>query len=210
MMGREQRSFSRISGIRSPSLIVIATEGYVTETQYFDGLRIHCRDVRQSNVKVQVLRREEPGNSSPRHVIDELNKYRQDIGITKGDELWMVIDKDRWSDRTLAELAQECGQKQYMLALSNPCFEIWLILHHTDLDQYNREQIELFKCNNNELKTELRRLLGSYNPSKINIDVFLPSIEQAVERAENCDHDKTARWPNSVGTRVYRIVKKLL
>jgi hypothetical protein len=38
-MGRERRDFVRRSGVRDARLFVIATEGYVSEPKYFNGLK---------------------------------------------------------------------------------------------------------------------------------------------------------------------------
>jgi hypothetical protein len=53
-MPRERRDFNRISGIRNPSLIVIASEGAATEQQYFKGLKEKC-DHSSSNIHIKVL-----------------------------------------------------------------------------------------------------------------------------------------------------------
>lgn len=44
-MGRERSHFSRISGVKDPSLIVIATEGQKDEQQYFEAVRTKCESL---------------------------------------------------------------------------------------------------------------------------------------------------------------------
>ena len=209
-MPREKGRFSRISGVRDPSLIVIACEGDKTEVQYFQGVQSKLGN---SRLKIETLKRADPSKSAPKHVLEELDNYRRQNGLGANDELCMVIDRDcrSWDDRTLATIAQICDQKQYLLALSNPAFEFWLLLHHASLNDYDAaEQTSLQANHNGHLKKELRRLLGSFNPSNPNIDDFWPQTAIAIERADELDTDKIARWPNGLGTRVYRILQKVL
>ncbi|WP_422451131.1 MULTISPECIES: RloB domain-containing protein [unclassified Endozoicomonas] len=51
------------------------------------------------------------------------------------DELCLVIDRDQqaWEEKAISEIAKACDQKQYLLALSNPAFDLWLLLHHLDV-----------------------------------------------------------------------------
>jgi RloB-like protein len=121
-----KREFKRKSGFRDAKLIVIATEGVQTEHVYFEGVR---QKYQRPNLHIELLKRTDAGHSSPKHVITELNVFKKEYHLVKGDELWMVIDKDRWLDEHLSEVTQECSQKNYYCAVSVPCFEIWILLH---------------------------------------------------------------------------------
>ena len=67
-------------------------------------------------------------------MIKRLDEYieKKDFALEKDDELWVMIDVDRWNKSTLQEIAKEARQKGYRLAISNPCFELWLLLHFRD------------------------------------------------------------------------------
>lgn len=99
-MGRERRNFNRVSGIKNPALIVIATEGRKTEQQYFCAVAAKC-DVIASRLKIEVIPPDDhdrdPSHSSPRHVLQQLSKYRQKYGLNAHDELCMIIDRDAQS-----------------------------------------------------------------------------------------------------------------
>ena len=211
-MPREKRDYVRISGIRNPSLIVIATEGEKTEQQYFEGVQGKCKEV-ASKIKLKILDPREGGNSAPKHVLDQLNQYKKEFGLNVHDELCMVIDRDKqaWTVAELSKVAKQCAQKQYLLALSNPCFEIWLILHLKDLDTYSDDEKEkLFENKNQYLKNELRDLLAGFNSSKLKFDDFWPHISIAIQRAEVLDTVPQDRWPNGLGSRVYLLMKKIM
>ena len=119
---RKKRPLDRnIDHRADTSLIVIATEGEKTEKQYFETFKY-----RRVQVKVEAT---EKGKSSPAHVLERLDAYVKEFVIGDGDELWLAIDVDRWEKRMLAEVTREAVQKGFSLAVSNPCFELWLLLH---------------------------------------------------------------------------------
>jgi len=209
---REFKPRRRKSANRDASLIIIATEGTKTETQYFTTL---AHEVNRSDIRVHVIDRE-PGECSPGHVIRALDGFRNEFKLRSGDELWMVIDRDQWPLISLVDVASKCAQKGYHLAVSNPAFEVWLLLHVADLKQYSRD--ELAELEENErmsrtrprLEQELVRFLGAYNKSGLNMQDFLPGVENAVQLARAMDTHPEERWPRSLGTRVYQLVERIL
>jgi hypothetical protein len=204
-MGFIKRDFKRRSGFRDAKLIVIATEGQKTETQYFEDFKDHYQSKR---IHVEVLRRNSSA-SSPRHVLSELAKFKSEYKLTGDDELWMVIDLDQWTEAHLSEVASHCIQKSFHLAVSNPCFEVWLLLHVKDPAEYASGELTVF-CNKTDLIKELRRILGSYNSANIDSKRFLPHVPEAIERARLLDSTPDTRWPTACGTRVYLLAEKIL
>lgn len=213
-MPRKFKPRSRLSGVRDAKLIVIASEGVKTEKQYFEGLASRYIN---SRVKVYVLEREDVMASSPERVIRELDSFEDEYpNLESDDEFWLVIDVDRWGDAKLAEIAQKCQQKNYNLAVSNPCFELWLLLHLRSLDEYSQETLNEFLENprigreRKRLGMELLKILGKYNKSNLNVDQFLPFVKQAIQRARELDTCPSDRWPNDLGSRVYLLAEKII
>ncbi|MEK7433688.1 MAG: RloB family protein [Cyanobacteriota bacterium] len=201
-MDRKKRPLNRLTNVRDSKLYVIATEGSKTEKVYLDALSKHYRN---SKIHIKILERLDPHNSSPNHVIEELNKFKKEYKLDSHDELWMLIDLDRW--HRLFDIAQKCVQKNFNLAVSNPCFEIWLLLHISDLTNYNKNDLEKSK---GYCEKELRNLLGSYNKSNPDLNHFLPNIKDAINRAKQLDVNLQDRWPISFGSRVYKLVEKII
>lgn len=201
----------RQSGIRNPKLIIIATEGKCTEKQYFEELRFRNG---KPNIHVEILPTHDT-DSSPKHVLERLDEFKKQYKFSNGlDELWMVIDVDSWGDVKIAEIAQLCQQKRYNLAVSNPCFEAWLLLHFQSIEEYPIEEQRTLLHNKREgartaLEKELLRICGEYNKSNLNMDYFIPNIRDAIERSRILD-DNNSRWPQSFGTRVYLLVEKII
>jgi hypothetical protein len=86
-----------IPHLRDAHLIVIATEGGHTEEQYFDIFE-------SKKVQIKVLPTED-GYSAPKHVLQRLANYKKEYQIGKDDQLWLMIDRDRWNESQLSEEA---------------------------------------------------------------------------------------------------------
>jgi len=203
-----------LSGSRSLSrLIIIATEGTHTEKKYFEDMVTQY--YHNPRVHVQVLERLTSA-SSPEHVLKVLNSFEKEYLLGKDDELWMVIDLDRWHNRELGSVAAQCKQKDYRLAVSNPCFELWLLLHVKSPDDYTDVELQELAENKHvsekrtRLERELLDKLGSYNKSNPDTSKFLPFVDIAIERARALDPHPEHRWPNGLGTRVYLLAETII
>lgn len=191
---RQKRPLDRtVEHERDTNIIVVATEGAKTEKLYFEIFK---------NRKVQIFVIPNiQHKSSPKHIKDNLDSYVQEYQIGDGDQLWLAIDVDRWTQQELSTICQECIQKGYHLAISNPCFELWLLYHFQDVDKsYN-------SCN--DVKDDLKPLLDDAEGSDYE-ELFHDLAADAVERARADDNDLTQRWPHPQGTRVYQIIEQVV
>ena len=215
-MPRERKEFVRASFIRDVQrLFVIASEGQKTEVKYFEEFR-SPRYYNNQLIYLEVIKRL-TSQSSPSNIIKQLNKFKLEFRLREGDSLWMIIDRDKqsWSSREIADVARLCVQKKYGFALTNPCFELWLLLHRKDLNDYSDiERQELLSNrksgNRTKLELELLSICGSYNKSNLKVDDYLPFINDAIERAEALVQNQRERWPSGLGSHVFKLVKQLL
>ena len=181
---------------RDARLFIIATEGANTEKQYFEMFG-------NSRIKVEVLATGSDNKSAPKYVLDRLDSFKEQFDLHEDDMLWLVIDVDRWNKGgQLSQVCREAKQKKYQLAVSKPCFEVWLYLHFGDLDPEDKT------CDHFEIR--LRKILGSYNRSNLDLSQYEPYLAAAVERAKILHPDLQQNWPPTIGTHVYRLVEVLL
>jgi hypothetical protein len=214
-MGRIKRNFKRPENKRSAKLIVIATEGRKTERIYFEGL---AENFDSTKIHVEIIEKLDD-NSSPDVVLKQLNEFAEEYNLDDDDELWMVIDRDfkSWEIDMIKSVAQICHQKKgYYLALSNPAFELWLLLHLVDCTTLTAKQKEdLFKNakvsrGKTYSKKMMADLLGGFNEAKYDASKFIPNVEVAITNAIKLDINPRTRWPNYLGTRVYRLVQNII
>ncbi len=191
---RKRRSFQRPLGERRyRKMFVISAEGSKTEPQYFGMFNSN-----QTVIHVNCLKT--TTKSSPKQVLKRLTKYLRREGLRKGDEAWLVVDRDQWLEEQLAELCRWSKHKDnYGFALSNPNFEYWILLHFEDGDGVTTSRHCLER---------LQRHLPGYN-KEIDVRKIKPGISDAIRRAEHREQESCDDWPQLAGSTVYRLVKKL-
>ncbi|MDD6003034.1 MAG: RloB family protein [Bacteroidales bacterium] len=207
----------RQEAFRDARLIVIATEGKDTERIYFKAL---AKEYTNPRVHVHILERSETeqNNSSPEHVLKQLNDYKEQYALEADDELWLVIDKDRWTEAMLSRVATECTQDDYMhMALSNPCIELWLLLHLVDAASLSPAEQQQWLENRRKsksadpyLKMRLRQEMGSYHEAAYDAQMLIAHVDKAIKRAKALDKNPSDRWPQSLGTRVYLLAESVM
>lgn len=217
MRNRNSLIRERREAFRDARLIVIASEGKDTERIYFKAL---AKEYTNPRVHVHILKRseDEKNNSSPEHVLEQLNEYKCQYELEADDELWLVTDKDHWTEAMLSRVATECMQDVSMhMALSNPCFELWLLLHLVDVASLTPEEQKLWmenrrksKSSNPYLKVLLRQKMGSYHESAYDVLTLIEHVEVAIERARLLDKNPADRWPQTLGTRVYLLAESVM
>lgn len=209
---RKRKDFVRLEGVRSARLVVIAGEGRYTESIYFNAVK---NELRAPNVHVEVLDRNSD-ESSPESVHRQVADFMRQYNIEDDDELWLVIDRDRWQERMLSQVAQLCAQNSHLhFCMSNPCFELWLLLHLEDVEQYDDETKNALLQNKKNksgvtwLKKRMKDLLGSYAGSKYDALGLIPYAPVAIDRARGLDSNPQDRWPQSIGSRVYLLMESI-
>lgn len=217
MRSRNSLMRERQEAFRDARLIVIATEGKDTERIYFKAL---AKEYTNPRVHVHILERSETeqNNSSPEHVLKQLNDYKEQYALEADDELWLVIDKDRWTEAMLSRVATECTQDDYMhMALSNPCIELWLLLHLVDAASLSPAEQQQWLENRRKsksadpyLKMRLRQEMGSYHEAAYDAQMLIAHVDKAIKRAKALDNNPSDRWPQSLGTRVYLLAESVM
>jgi hypothetical protein len=177
---------------------IVATEGECTERIYFEAFRDQNY---RKNIFIQILATKD-GNSSPEQVLARLQKFAREQAFDPNrDECWLVVDYDSWGDAKLDAVYAECEEYGYKLAVTNPCFELWLNFHQKNPKSPKR-------CS--DCIAELQKLLGDYEKHNFDVGKLLPSIQHAIKTASHLDAEPTEPYPKQTGSRVYLLVEKLI
>ena len=187
----------RHSNFRDPErlLIVISTEGEKTEKQYFERFKTET---------ITALVLETPhGESSPLQVKQRLLSFLTLHPHLPSKSAWLVMDTDRHASHLPAILA-EAKQVGFQVAISNPCFELWLWLHHFEVD------LTLTTCR--QLKRALDAINGfdfhSWNPAGNN--QHREQVRTAIQRANQLTGTDTLPIPHFPGTNIASLAQQLL
>jgi len=197
-------------------IIVLAFEGNNTERLYFRTLKKDAR-FNKEHIHLHLLTRDSDNTkSAPNHVFNQLKiEAKDEYNFNETDELWMIIDRHRW--KNIPEIIELCKTEGNMfVAGSNPCFEIWLLLHIKNYDEITEEErTELLK--NRKISNEKRYIdkyiadiLGDgYNKNNPRPERFLSHIKFAIQQAETLDADKED-FPSNLGSHIYKIAQKFI
>lgn len=192
---------------RQDALFVVATEDTFAAKQYFDALSFE-------RSFVWVVETPPHEGASPSQVLDRLvsavNSLMPELRAQYGDSihLWLVPDTDHYIKGTHAhatsKAVREARHRGIRVAFSNPCFEIWLLLHVEDVGGN-----QFATCA--EVIARLRRALGAYDKTSICAERFAREPRAlAVQRARALDAGAEADWwPTRTGTHVYRLIEAL-
>jgi len=203
-IGRAQRQ------LRDDRVFVVATDDTYAPHQYFEHLPM-------PRVKVIVLPTpKDTGLSSPGHVVERLREAfhiaRQRRQVQQGDEFWVFLDTDHYiRDQHLPgmlDALSRARQSGFEIAVSNPCFELWLLLHHEDVAVGSMFTAAA------EVENRLRACLGSYNKALIVAGQFpMARVPDAIRRArvlETSPDMPEGLWPQKAGSRIYRLLERTL
>ena len=202
-MGRKRsRTGTGKSRNRKPrKRIFIAAEG-VTEYLYFRAIKQKLRagyvDVLKSTSK-----------TSPKQVAKRIKAYKPIKGdVRREDERWAVIDKEK---HNLSEEVPRELRKRLCFADSNPCFEMWLILHCKPLNRFRglEGRAEVGGCDK-VIELLKRQVEPNYDKTSYDVSCYVKRCENAIENSKLSDKQRHELWINFVGSRVYKLVESII
>ncbi|MEZ4888515.1 MAG: RloB family protein [Chitinophagales bacterium] len=194
-MPKKKRGYKKGEQHKDARLFVIVAEGE-REDAYFKWF--HEKNLR---ISVEIVMREE-NKSAPKHFLERLDKYIDSTGWREkdGDLVWFVLDVDRWERKEIEDLRIHCEQKNnWNIAISNPCFEVWVIFHL-------QKEIE----DKGEMPKDLKHLIPQLIQGGFNLENICPLIETATENAKNADANSAHHFPYRMKTKVYQLAEQML
>lgn len=188
---------------------MIAAEGEVTERDYFIGMG---KEIHNSRIRFKFLEKDKFDSGCPVRVVGQIDKFRKARDTVKGDQFWVVVDADGPHGWKLADAEKLCKEKNINLAISNPCFEIWILFHFL-MDVVNLSEESKIKILKNG-KKECRRLINKHatvasHVSPFDFEVLWPLIDEATKIAKVMDCNSGTRLPVPVGSRVHNLIDNI-
>lgn len=178
--------------------IQLFVEGAKTEPQY---LRAWQRQFRSSVVLIIDPMAGRPPYQLVEAAISSKAKAEQDQRRGRGvapDSYWCVVDTD--DHPRLKEAVTLANAHGVQMAVSNPCFELWLLLHYVDQRKWQHRH---------EVQHELKSLTGIEKTlSESHLVHLLSTFPTARSRATALDrmHDRNGSSDRNPSTGVWRLV----
>lgn len=207
-MMRKKRGYKRETPqelVKDYKLFAIDCEGQKREPEYFKVFRYFSQKIAVDVIE-DIVRDEEAltinaQKSSPLWVLDRAMRYIEKEGLSKEDDLWFVMDTDRWSIEQLREIAKYCETyPNWHIVLSNPCFEVWLYFHK----QQNIDKSKSISC------AEFKYEISTFEKAGYHPLTFISSLPEAIANAKAADSDTEHFLPNFKVTKVYQLGEAIL
>ncbi len=210
--GKAWRRRGRKSAPRTmaPERHLVVCEGTRTEPIYFEDMRDSLAPEFRDRVHVVV-------KGTGLHTRDLLDYAVSECSRSRNgyDHVWVAYDKDEFPADEFDEVARECsrihlGDATFHAMWSNPCFEVWLLLHfgYTTSEMFARRCID-------RVGEECRRRLGvDYEKNRSIYAQIAPMMGGACEGSRRLIawHEGQGKGSPSAmnpGTAVHEIVESL-
>lgn len=205
-------------------IIIIACEGCNTEPDYFETIKSKLPDQISSLLEVAIVPKPTRA-SEPEDVLNNLEDFVEKYDYQQDhDSLWIVCDREKVEDRKhgskgLLKILPICDQEGYKLALTNPLFELWLLMHITDISTYNvndlfiNDYINPASKNRRFIDKELSNILeGGYNKKSGNFNTSIVSknnIKRALEQETLFENNRDLIVDN-LGSNIGDLIRDIL
>lgn len=164
----------RVATLSPRRTFLIFCEGERTEPEYLNALKLlrSVRDVAAVELRVQ----SRSGGSDPRSLVSmAMSAHSRAIEEeAEIDEFWCVFDVE-WprNHPGLREAIAQAERNGIQVAVSNPCFELWLILHFQDYTAWL----------DSRSASKIRSELDGSSDKGIDKNRYMPLIFDATRRA---------------------------
>lgn len=170
----------------------------------------------------------------PNQLYDALYKYKEDhqdeFFFEDQDEFWIVCDVDKnfsqeqspMRGKTYREALdltiKRCETSNFRYAISNPLFEMWLLLHYTDPSDKDKsfavtpDHAYEPKVTSSYFTDRLQKDFGCRIKNKKHIslnNIDEENIRQAISRAKKLHLDENDLCPQYFSTTIYKLFEEL-
>jgi len=202
-----QRLFEREPPNRDAKSIFIFSEGAKREYKYF----MYFKEM-DSRINIEVYKLHPHEDNSPlglfsiaeKCLISSANNPSPKYEFIEGDEVWIVLDTDKDKDESRApqitQIREKCANKKnWSLAQSNPCFEVWLYYHmQSETPSFTGDDVckAWKKFVNKEIK-------GGFDPRKQSV-----FIGKAIKNSE-INYQEENSSPKKGSTQIHNLAKSI-
>ncbi|SFW80063.1 RloB domain-containing protein [Chitinophaga sancti] len=202
------RDYNRNDKYRDCIQFYISTEGGKREPGYFSLF-----DLASNKLKVEIvgdcvwspfLKKRFETKSSPEWVLSRTKRFIKENDIRSTDHLHFIIDVDQWSPRQLKAIANFCRRKpNWEIVLSNPCFEVFLILGKLKEIPFPFDKAD-------KKSKQLKTTLAELDPGGYNRYNYVRLAWTSVENARKLERGSKGIIPAPHTTQVYKTVEKII
>ena len=149
------------------------------------------------------------GHTSPQAILASARALKTDPDFQDFDEFWLLLDTDHWTEpnhiANYMNSISEAKSEGFHVAVSNPCFDLWLLMHHVEvLPDHPYENCQA-------VADHFRNVKGKFNKTKLDFEHFnVPLALTAIIRGKKLTPDLNDYRPKNPGTQVWALVERAL
>jgi len=148
--------------------------------------------------------------------IDDLQQYIKEQELyynSEVDRVCLVVDRDvqNFNLNQYNSLLSACDKRKFSLYVSNPCFELWLLMHFPKVLELDREKMlenRNHSGNRRYLEVELRKLLPGFTKNNVQFENLVERVDDAILHEQNFCEDVEG-LKNNLGSNVGLLLKEL-
>lgn len=184
---------------------LLCCEGVGTEPGYFNSLADFLRNRLIELIEVKIAEHE---TTDPKQIVEQAKRLRaaadreakrmHDQNL-RYDQVWCVFDRDEHVH--FNEAIKQASDNNLDLAVSNPCFELWILIHFQDQTTGLTRQ---------DARNKVRYYIPAYE-KKISFAELKGHTDTAVRRARKLESDakESGKVTDNPTTGVWKLVQKL-
>lgn len=192
-----------INNIENNETLIKKAEDYINS---YVADEINCNEI--SNIIVDIFKDE-----VFEQLADNISNY---LEIQKNvldynpeiDVINLIVDRDKgnFKEEQYDNLIIECEKKNIKLYVSNPCFEVWLLMHFDEFEKLDFKKLLENKRVNSSKKArryadkKLSEIIG-YDKASLNFNDFVDRVDLAIEREKKYCED-ILELKNNIGSNV--------
>jgi hypothetical protein len=182
------KKIRKVTRKKKPVILFIAEGKNVTESQYFTSFQ-----KQHNGFSIQILTTDH--STDPKRLFQKITRYWKDkeLDEKQGDIGFIVLDLDCNSDK--ANLIRELSKKNSFIKfiVSNPCFEVWFLLHF----KYTTHTY----ASSSETVRALRNYISNYEKNMSVAEAIADKLENAMTNAGKLKkyfEEIGAEWPSEM------------
>ena len=212
-MKRLKRNYNRSYARTVPSkqsdgkTFLIVVEGKQTERLYFDEFRKRL-ELKAADVVIEHAGATDPQNMVTTAVTlrdKRAEAAKKSVLLAPYDEVWVVFDREATHHvrgKQLPAAISKAAEEEISVALSNPSFEFWLLLHYVFTTKPFSDAQAVIR--------ELKKHIPKYKKRLFPLDELFALLRTAIKNASAClAHHKAAQGDGNPSTEAHLLVTSL-
>ncbi len=179
----QKKNRNEVKRQRKPMMLITAEGKNKTEKLYFASFN-------EQHGKYMIHFVNSGGDTDPEGMLKSINNYwdKNELSTEYGDKAYVVLDMDCLNDKIKLVKKLQISAKNVRFITSNPCIEVWFILHYVYTTHHFKDS--------KEPKNEMAKYIAGYEENMDISSIIRPLLDEARKNVK-----RLAAHYESIGTK---------